>query len=124
MKTLGNRFQLLISPIYLGAVGLLLLNDFALKHARPGWFTGKLSDFAGLFAFTVFVLVLWPRTWTPILVAVAFAFWKSPFSDSAILAWNSLTGFKVGRTIDYSDLVALISVPLAWMYHRDWTPAQ
>ncbi len=49
-----KRFDLLRSPVLLGAVGVLLLNDFVLKAAFHSWLTGKLSDVAGLAAFTIF----------------------------------------------------------------------
>jgi hypothetical protein len=41
------------------AVGTLLLNDHALKQHWPGAVTGKLSDFAGLAFFPVFLQALW-----------------------------------------------------------------
>ena len=43
----------LVHPLPLAAVGLLALNDHALKGSGllPGAVTGKLSDFAGLFFF-------------------------------------------------------------------------
>ena len=50
----------LVSPLYLAALSGLLLNDFVLKSAAPGFVTGKLSDFCGLFAFAVFWSVLLP----------------------------------------------------------------
>jgi hypothetical protein len=45
----------LLHPLPLGAAGLLALNDHVLKGSGllPGLVTGKLSDFAGLFAFPV-----------------------------------------------------------------------
>lgn len=45
----------LAHPLPLLAVALLLLNDHALKGSGllPGWLTGKLSDFAGLFFFPI-----------------------------------------------------------------------
>jgi hypothetical protein len=56
--------RLVTSPAFVCAVALLLLNDWVLKPAFPGWWTGKLSDFAGLFAFALFwsaVLLQWRR---------------------------------------------------------------
>ena len=38
----------LVHPAMLGALGVLVLNDHVLKHACPGFVTGKLSDFAGI----------------------------------------------------------------------------
>ena len=41
----------LTHPLAIGSVLLLLLNDHVLKHAHPSWWTGKLSDVAGLVFF-------------------------------------------------------------------------
>ena len=42
----------LLHPLWLGSLALLVLNDHVLKGAGllPGVLTGKLSDFAGVFA--------------------------------------------------------------------------
>jgi len=47
--------DLLLHPLPLVAIALLVINDHVLKAAMPGWWTGKLSDFAGL---TFFPLLL------------------------------------------------------------------
>ena len=44
-----------LSPSFLGAVGVLVLNDHVLKGYGPGWLTGYLSDVAGLFFFPIFL---------------------------------------------------------------------
>ncbi len=49
----------LLHPVPLAAVGVLLLNDHVLKHAMPGALTGKLSDFAGMVFFPLFLQALW-----------------------------------------------------------------
>lgn len=41
----------LVHPLPLVAVVVLVLNDHWWKQAHPSWFTGKLSDVAGLFFF-------------------------------------------------------------------------
>lgn len=53
----------LARPLPLSAVTLLVLNDHVLKHAHvvPGWLTGKLSDFAGLFFFPILLFALASR---------------------------------------------------------------
>ena len=40
----------------LGALALVILNDRVLKVHAPSWFTGKLSDFAGLVYFPLFAV--------------------------------------------------------------------
>lgn len=44
----------LASPAFVASVLLLLINDFVLKPQIGNAVTGKLSDFAGLFAFPFF----------------------------------------------------------------------
>jgi hypothetical protein len=55
---------------YLAALTTLLINDFWLKRLYPGVITGKLSDFAGVFAIAVFFATLIPRRAESICVAV------------------------------------------------------
>src|ERR1043165_5467864 len=83
---------LLTSPLYVFAVVTLVLNDFVLKHSWPGVITGKLSDVAGLFAFSVFLLVVTRSRLTLFCLAVCFTFWKSPLSDGVIYACSAACG--------------------------------
>jgi hypothetical protein len=55
----NRRADALLSPVALAGVALLLLNDHVLKHAYPGWVTGKLSDVAGLVFFPLFLVAIW-----------------------------------------------------------------
>lgn len=48
-----------LHPIALVAIGLLLVNDHFLKGLWPGWWTGKISDFAGLIFFPLLLQGLW-----------------------------------------------------------------
>lgn len=50
----------LLHPLPLAAVALLAVNDHLLKGSGllPGWLTGKLSDFAGLFFFPILLVTL------------------------------------------------------------------
>ena len=52
---------LLVRPLPVLAVVLLALNDHWWKGSGllPGWLTGKLSDFAGLFFFPLLLVTLW-----------------------------------------------------------------
>ncbi len=88
------------------------------------WFTGKLSDAAGLTAFALFACAIWPTRRFVIAIAttIGFVFWKSPFSQFLIDFANSTLPFMVGRTVDYSDCSVL---PLVWLvskYHSYLTP--
>ncbi|QQR86557.1 MAG: hypothetical protein IPJ76_18560 [Flavobacteriales bacterium] len=91
------------------AVAVLALNDHLLKHAWPCWFTGKLSDVAGLFAFGWFWVAMVPHRRDSVLIAIAvlFAWWKSPLSQPALDGWNGMGLWTMGRVVDATDLLAL-----------------
>jgi hypothetical protein len=97
------------SPSFILALALLLLNDWILKDAFGNWVTGKLSDFAGLFAFALFWGALMPkhRHAAMGLIAVAFMAWKSPLSTGALAAWNAVGILPLARVVDYTDWLAL-----------------
>lgn len=114
------RWDILLNPLYLGMLFLLFLNDFILKLTFPGFVTGKLSDFAGVFVFTIFWMVIFPR-WkylVAILSACWFVYWKSPFSQSLIDAFNQYSFYEIYRVVDYSDLFALIVIPFSLLYFK------
>ena len=81
-----RNLQLLVSPGFLVALSVLLLNDFVLKLQFNNVFTGKLSDFAGLFILPLFWTALFPRLKFSIyvLTAIVFIFWKSVYSQPVI----------------------------------------
>ena len=57
-----NTQSIILTKIYISSLILLLLNDILLKQLFPGFITGKLSDFTGLFIFVVFwiyLILLW-----------------------------------------------------------------
>ncbi|MCB0853723.1 MAG: hypothetical protein KDD63_15970 [Bacteroidetes bacterium] len=114
-----NRFQILTSPLFLIGLVLLLLNDFYLKAEFGNGFTGKLSDFSGLFIFPLFLTVLFPRRVIAcfVLTGVFFVFWKLPVSDG-LVQWVNQMHIPVGRTVDSTDLIALIVLPMAYFYQK------
>lgn len=113
-----ERQRILLSPLFLSSVAVLVLNDFYLKAQFGNFLTGKLSDFAGLFAFPLFFIALLPRRrlWIYIVTAFGFTFWKTPFANGFIESWNLYIPAHIGRTIDYGDLVALCVLPLSYLY--------
>ncbi len=117
---LVRRSNALADPIFLAMLGTLLLNDFVLKSAVPGWVTGKISDFAGLFAFAFFAGVLLHRHAFGVHAAVAlfFTLWKLPVSSGFIDAWNASAPFQVARVVDPSDLLALFVLPFSYVRLR------
>lgn len=56
MRVPGGGF---LHPVPLVAVALLVLNDHVLKQRWPSWWTGKLSDVAGLIFFPLLLQGLW-----------------------------------------------------------------
>jgi hypothetical protein len=117
-QEMANRFSLLLSPGFVGGLGLLLLNDFLLKPTFHNWLTGKLSDFAGLFIFPLFFVALCPRFKRPIYLATAalFLLWKSAYTRPLIDWWNYYTPIQVGRVEDLTDALALLALPLSYLY--------
>jgi hypothetical protein len=76
--SLAARLASLGSPAFVAALALLIVNDVALKPLLHNAVTGKLSDFAGLFALALFVATFLPRqsrvaAW---VIALAFAYWS------------------------------------------------
>lgn len=120
----ARKTGILVSAPFCAAVALLLLNDFVLKSVAPGLITGKLSDFAGLFALGLFLLVILPAPSEVVLLGLAalFVFWKSAWSTPVIAHWNALGVFRIGRIID-PDLVALIALPFCQFFHARVKPA-
>lgn len=113
-----RSLYILCSPGFLIGLLLLLSNDFVFKEQFHNGLTGKLSDFAGLFAFSLFWIALFPRrrTFICIATAVLFVFWKSSHSQLLIEEWSRLAFFEINRTVDYSDLSALLVLPLSHFY--------
>ncbi|MBO9658309.1 MAG: hypothetical protein J7527_05740, partial [Chitinophagaceae bacterium] len=103
-----RQYNLLLHPAFIISLFLLLLNDISLKYQFANTFTGKLSDFSGLFVFTLFWIALFPANKKSIafITAILFIWWKSPLSASFIYWWNETMFFSVSRIIDYSDLLA------------------
>ncbi len=126
------------------AVALLLLNDHVLKAAYPSWWTGKLSDVAGLAFFPLMLQAGWEavrsallprRPWGPeprvLLIAVALtgavfaAIQLVPAADAAFRRGLGLlqAPFRgrivtVQHTMDPTDLIALPALGLAWLGGR------
>jgi hypothetical protein len=111
----GSSKQILRSPIFLGALGLLLTNDLLLKDEFHNWITGKLSDIAGLWAVSLFLLAFAPRLkkWIFLGVGMVFVLWKSPLSSGFIEAWSGSV-YPIARVVDYSDLIAVAFLPIAY----------
>ena len=108
--------QKLGNPAFFFFVSVLVINDWFLKHTFSNIITGKLSDFAGLFAFPFFFTALFPKHKQKIYIGtlLLFVIWKSPFVQPIIDRLNQI-GFGLNRTVDYSDYIALIILPFSWL---------
>lgn len=104
---------LLISPAFLVAVAVLVVNDWVLKPALGNWLTGKLSDFAGVFALPLLWSACFPshRKVGFALTGLGFAVWKTPLIDAPLTVWNSLGFWGLTRVVDYTDWIALVALP-------------
>lgn len=115
-----TRYKQFTSIGFFIGLSILLLNDLYLKGHFNNLWTGKLSDFAGLFIFPIFWTILFPRHKVKIylITTLFFIYWKSPYSQNFINIINILFPFKISRIIDYSDYLALTILPLSYYYNN------
>lgn len=132
-----SHVALLFRPAYLTSLFLLMLNDGLLKSRWPSWFTGKLSDFAGLFLAPILLLVLvelvprlrchkwlpWRRLFAFGSIAVVFSLAQLTDSGATLYelmfrparwipTWNE--GFSL--TQDPTDLVAVTALVASYVW--------
>lgn len=112
-----NAYSPLKHPLFLAGLLVMLLNDAYLKGHYHNWLTGKLSDVVGLYVFPVFLCSLFPahRRRMYWLTAVLFVFWKSDCAQPLIGLLHSV-GLPFTRVVDYSDLLALLVLPLSFRF--------
>jgi len=110
----------LYRPLFLISIVILLTNDLFLKYEYHNFLTGKLSDFAGLFAFPFFISYFYPKQSKPIYIftGILFMLWKSELSQPIFEAAQVLN-IGIYRTIDYSDFIAIIIMPLSYKYFKN-----
>ena len=112
----NRTMRLLTSTGFIAAISILLLNDFILKSYFGNFITGKLSDFAGTFAVAIFASAFLSSRTAIFFISLLFVWWKTPFSQPVIDLINSIGLGPIGRTIDYSDYVALVMLIPAKRY--------
>lgn len=103
-------------PIFIICVLTLILNDWCFKTTFHNSITGKLSDFAGLFAFPFLLSTLFPSRTLKIHICTGLLFivWKSKFSQPIIDIINEFR-LPVSRTVDITDNIALLSILLSYL---------
>ena len=127
-------FTELVRPLPLVAVAVLAVNDAWLKPAFHNALTGKLSDIAGCFVFPLYLAALLAfllpgvasrvRLLAGCVVTVGLfaALELSPAAIAAFCRGNEQVAGWLGierpcrLTADPTDLLALIMVPLAYLY--------
>ena len=99
------------------------MNDLFLKISYANWLTGKLSDFAGLLVFSLLLFAFFPRQVRPLswTTCALFVWWKSPYSGAFIEAINASEVVRIARTVDYTDLIALLTIPAATYVFKSHT---
>ena len=110
-----KRKELILNPYFIFGLFILLLNDFYLKYEFGNFITGKLSDFAGLLIFPMFVASIIPRLSKSIsfITGIGFIIWKLPLFSPVIDLINLYSPITIHRVIDYSDYFSLLILPLS-----------
>ncbi|WP_295768935.1 hypothetical protein [uncultured Mucilaginibacter sp.] len=117
---MADRFKSLLSFPFIICLIVLLANDFYLKETYHNTFTGKLSDVCGLFIFPIFWSAFFTRHRLAVFVlsGLLFIYWKSAYSSGFINCFSTYF-FTIQRVVDYTDLIALPVLLLAWLHISD-----
>ncbi len=122
-----KALKLLCSPLSLSAIAVLLVNDHLLRRFWPSWITGKLGDFAWLLFFPFALAWGWalvlPRR-ERLVRGLAFGMTGGVFALAktvpvchafVVRAAEWVLRQPVVWVRDPSDLVALVSLAVAWL---------
>ncbi|WP_299311946.1 hypothetical protein [uncultured Aquimarina sp.] len=109
----------IINPIFISSLLILLINDFYFKYAFHNWITGKLSDIFGIIVFALFLTAFASKFKKGIFIitAIAFSFWKTPYSQPIIEFLNALEIIQFHRTIDYTDIICVLVLIFLYQYN-------
>jgi len=136
-RNLGISF--FIHPIPIAAVLIMAANDHVLKYHYPSFLTGKLSDFAGLFFFPLFICALLcvflnftkpggeravtltqPMLIVAILISnlvfIAVKLW--PLANGFYVQAMFALGFPSRLIMDTTDLIALSASAATYAFGR------
>ena len=114
----------LLHPIALAALALWIVNDHVLKWRCPCWFTGKLSDVAGMIVFPLVLRALLRVDVRACVLATGLGFAAVKLLAPATAAFAQLLGWlqwpwthdgaPVAIVRDPTDLIALPALAIAW----------
>lgn len=110
--------RIILSPGLIVGLTFLGVNDFFWKSLYHNWFTGKLSDFAGLWSISLLTVAIFKFRHRSVFLfwACSFVFWKSSYSQQFIDNFNGLGFPSIGRVIDLTDFIAITIIPFALIY--------
>lgn len=110
-----KKKDLILNSYFVIGLIVLILNDFYLKYEYGNFVTGKLSDFAGLLIFPMFVASTIPKLKKSIsiITGIGFVIWKLPLFTPVVDLINLFPFVAIHRVIDYSDYIALLILPLS-----------
>ena len=122
----GTALRALASPLTVGALVVLVLNDHAFKEAWPSFVTGKLSDVTGLVVAPVLLAVVLAvlrvrraATLALLVSGAGFAWVKTTYLGATLAGavWSWLWGPSLVLR-DPVDLLALPALGVAWLVMR------
>ena len=132
-----SKLGFFVHPVPMAAVILMAVNDHLLKYSYSGWFTGKLSDFCGIFYLPIFILAIQVAicsvlnfqrlnifivSRTNLLLSIVFtdllliAVKLSPAFARSVESFFSSHLFRIQMVQDPTDLLALLVNPLTYYF--------
>lgn len=115
-----NKF-LLCNFVFVFSLIVLFLNDHFLKLYFHNWFTGKLSDVAGIILLPLLLSFLFPkiRHHSIYITGLFFTFWKSSYSEKFIEFYNVISPISIHRVVDYTDLLTVVFLFIPYYFITD-----
>lgn len=121
---MNERISLLLNPLVLSALLLLLINDHYIKLNFPGFLSGKISDFTGLFIFPIFLFVVFRKYFNSnrsiwvITIMTGFLFIAIKINSIFEIILKCFSKFNLPKpniVADYTDLIALLVLPFSYL---------
>lgn len=121
MKPFRRNKILITNFVFLFGILLLFLNDQFFKFQFSNFLTGKISDVCGIIIFPLLLTYIFPKLkeYSIFLASLIFIFWKSEYSQSLIDFYNTISPIETSRVVDYTDLIALLFLPIPFYLIRN-----